>query len=56
MINGAIGLINEFITLLNRIPGVSIDTVQQVTFGTTAKLEEEVARQGGLACELSKSN
>lgn len=45
MINGAIGLINEFITLLNRIPGVSIDTVQQVTFGTTAKLEEEVARQ-----------
>jgi tape measure domain-containing protein len=44
MVNGAIGIINDFINLLNKIPGVSIDAVQGVTFGTTAQLENEAAK------------
>lgn len=45
MVNGAIDIINKFIGLLNRIPGVSIDAVEQVTFATTAKAENEAAKQ-----------
>ena len=45
MVNGAIGIINKFIGLLNKIPGVSIDTVAQVTFASTAKAENEAAKQ-----------
>lgn len=45
MINGAIDIINKFIGVLNKIPGVSIDTISNVTFGTTAKLENEAAKQ-----------
>lgn len=45
MVNGAIGIINKFIGLLNKIPGVSIDAVEQVTFATTAKAENEAAKQ-----------
>jgi len=45
MINGAIDLINKFITTLNKIPGVSIDTISQVTFATEAAASEEAARQ-----------
>ncbi len=44
MVNGAIGIINDFINILNKIPGVSIDAVQGVTFGTTAQLENEAAK------------
>lgn len=45
MVNGAIDIINKFIGLLNKIPGVSIDAVEQVTFATTAKAENEAAKQ-----------
>lgn len=45
MVNGAISIINGFISTLNKIPGVSIDLIQDVTFGTTAQLENEAAKQ-----------
>lgn len=45
MVNGAIGIINDFIKVLNLIPGVSIDTIAEVTFGTTAQMENEAAKQ-----------
>jgi tape measure domain len=47
--NGAIDIINKMIETLNEIPGVSIDTISQVTFGTIAALEEEAARQNRAA-------
>lgn len=43
MVNGAIGIINDFIALLNKLPGVSIDAIATVTFGTTAQLENAAA-------------
>ena len=43
MVNGAIGIINDFISLLNKLPGVSIDAIATVTFGTTAQLENAAA-------------
>lgn len=45
MVNGAINIVNGFISALNKIPGVSIDLIDQVTFGTTAQLENEAAKQ-----------
>lgn len=45
MINGAIDIINNLIAAVNKIPGVSIDPIKQVTFATTAAAEEEAARQ-----------
>lgn len=45
MINGAIDLINNFIGLLNKIPGVNIGLIEQVTFATTAAAENEAAKQ-----------
>lgn len=43
--NGGIGIINDFISTLNKIPGVSIDFIYQLTFGTIAGLENEAAKQ-----------
>jgi tape measure domain-containing protein len=45
MVNGAIDIINGFIGILNSIPGVSIEAISAVTFGTTAQLENEAAKQ-----------
>jgi len=45
MVNGAIDLINSMITTLNRIPGVNIGIIEQVSFGAQAQLENEAARQ-----------
>lgn len=45
MVNGAIDIINGFINTLNKIPGVSIDAIEHVTFGTTAQMENEAAKQ-----------
>lgn len=45
MINGAIDLINKFIRVLNKIPGVSIDAINHVSFATEAAASEEAARQ-----------
>ena len=44
MVNGAIDIINGFINTLNSIPGVSIDTIQHVTFAATAQVENEAAK------------
>lgn len=49
MINDAIDLINGFISILNKIPGVSIDLIGNVTFGTTAQLENEAAKKARIA-------
>lgn len=45
MVNGAIDIINGFIGILNKIPGVNIGLIEQVTFGTQAQLENEAAKQ-----------
>lgn len=45
MVNGAIDIINGFISALNHIPFVSIDLIEKATFATTAAAEEEAARQ-----------
>lgn len=45
MINGAIGLINKFIGLINNIPGVSIDLIEKLTFGTEAAAQNEAEKQ-----------
>lgn len=44
MVNGAIDIINGFINILNKIPGVSIEAIGNVTFGTTAQLENAAAK------------
>lgn len=49
MINGAIDIINKFIGVLNRIPGVSIDAIEHVTFATTAAAENEAAKSARAA-------
>lgn len=45
MVNGAIDIINGFIGILNNLPGVSIDMIGQVTFGTQAQLANEAEKQ-----------
>lgn len=45
MVNGAIDLINSFIEVLNKIPGVSIEAIEHVTFGAEAQLEYEANKQ-----------
>ena len=49
MINGAIDIINKFIGVLNKIPGVSIDAIENVTFATTAAAENEAAKSARAA-------
>ena len=49
MINGAIDIINKFIGVLNKIPGVSIDAIEHVTFATTAAAENAAAKSARAA-------
>lgn len=49
MINGAIDLLNSFISTLNKIPGVSIDAVEHVTFAAEAAAENEAAKSARAA-------
>lgn len=49
MINGAIDIINKFIGVLNKIPGVSIDAIEHVTFAATAAAENEAAKSARAA-------
>lgn len=49
MINGAIDIINKFIGVLNKIPGVSIDAIEHVTFATTTAAENEAAKSARAA-------
>lgn len=46
MINGAISMLNFFIGLLNKIPGVNIGFIQQATFATQAAARNEIEKQG----------
>ncbi len=45
MINNAVDIINSFINTLNKIPGVNIGLIEQVTFATTAAAENEAAKK-----------
>ncbi len=44
MVNDAINIINGFIGTLNKIPSVSIDTINNVTFGTNKALQNEAEK------------
>lgn len=43
LVNGAIDLINTLINTVNKIPGVSFDGIQRVTFGTEAQVQAQAA-------------
>lgn len=45
MVNSAIDIINSFIGILNKVPGISINTIEHMTFATTASAENEAAKQ-----------
>jgi tape measure domain-containing protein len=45
MVNGAIGIINDMIKAVNNLPGVSIQAIGQVTFGTESKITNDIAQQ-----------
>jgi hypothetical protein len=45
MVNGAINIINGFLEILNKIPGVHIGLIEQVSFGTQAQLANEAEKQ-----------
>lgn len=47
LVNGVIDDINKLINMLNKIPGVSIDTVSHVQFSAKAAAEAEAIRQAG---------
>ena len=40
MVNGAIDLLNRFISSVNKIPGVAIDLVDKVSFAASAAAGE----------------
>ncbi|GFN35824.1 tape measure protein [Tepidimicrobium xylanilyticum] len=41
MVNGAIDLINKFISAVNKLPGVALKTIDKVTFATAAQIKFE---------------
>lgn len=45
MVNGGIDIINGFIEKINKIPGISFDTISHVTFGTNAALQNEAEKK-----------
>lgn len=45
MVNSGIDIINNFISTLNKIPGVSIGAVSQVTFAADAQLRNKAKKQ-----------
>ena len=45
LVNGAIDILNGMIKAVNKLPGVSIDLIGSVSFGTEAAIAEEAARQ-----------
>lgn len=57
MVNGAIKIINGLISAVNHIPGVSIEAIKEVTFGTNAEIQNQAnkqARADDLAAYQSK--
>lgn len=53
MVNGAIGLINDFIAMLNKIPGVSIDAITYTATFATDAAAEEAAKQASAYADLA---
>ena len=49
MANGVIGIINSLISALNKIPGVAIDPLNELTFAASAAAEEEAKKQNRAA-------
>ena len=49
MANGVIGIINKLIGALNKIPGVAIDPLNELTFAASAAAEEEAKKQNRAA-------
>jgi len=49
MINNAIDLINDFLGLLNKLPGVNLEAIEHVTFAVTAAAENEATKQARAA-------
>lgn len=45
MVNGAIDMINKLIEFANKIPGVSIDMISNVTFAAKANVENEASKK-----------
>lgn len=45
MVNGGIDIINWFIEKLNKIPGVSLDAIEKMSFGTEAAIKNEAEKQ-----------
>ena len=45
MVNGAIDIINWFIDKLNAVPGISINTIEKMTFAATAGAKNEAEKQ-----------
>ena len=54
LVNGAIDNINQFIGLMNAIPGIEIQTIQHVDFGSVAALEND-AKQAAREEELERA-
>ena len=54
MVNGAIGLINEFIAMLNKIPGVSIDAITYTATFATDAAAEEAAKQASAYADIAQ--
>ena len=49
MVNGAIDILNWFIEQVNKIPGVAIETIDHVTFATSAAMEEQATAKARAA-------
>lgn len=52
MVNGAIDIINDLISKVNKIPGVSIEAIGSVSFGSQAAIESE-AKKAARAQQLA---
>ena len=48
MANGAIDIINDLIYKVNGLPGIAFDTIDHLTFGTTAQIEFEASKSSRL--------
>ena len=52
MVNGAIDIINDLISKVNKIPGISIEAIGSVSFGSQAAIENE-AKKAARAQQLA---
>lgn len=56
MLNSSIDLINDFVSLLNQIPGVAIKPIDHLTFGAEDALKNEAAKQNRAAALVQMQN